>query len=208
MNLVEELGRRYFAERFDGSFFKGPDGSTCIVAGLGNDGILANKVAGTVSKPALDSTEIPNDFFVDMSVFATPELGWRSAAQGKYLAFFSRNNRSYHRGTSHGNLHRDISPLSYWAAETGALNLPTYNKEATTAKLVMEPEYLSLTEGLAKLAEGELLSFCISANMAVFPEEEEMLALMFNNRKVGTVNLNGEITCNIPFIRSTLEEQT
>lgn len=207
-NLLKELGQGYFTERFKGSMFKGPDDSTCVIEEVeDSEQVLAKKLAGSVAKPVIESVLIPADFFVDMSVFATPELGWRSCAQGKYLAYFYRNNRSYHRGTAASNVDRNISEFSYWIASNDSLSLSYYGNDNITSKLIMEPEYISLTEGVAKIADGKLLSFCISASMAVHAEEDEVMALMFGPSKVGTININGEINCNIPAIRTVLEEQ-
>lgn len=207
-NLVQELGREYFLQRFKGTFFKGPDDATCIMRRHPGDGEAeVDKIVGTVNKPEIESILVPDEFFSDMRVFATPELGWRSAAQGKYLARLNRNNTSYHRGVASQNIGRNVSDLTMWLANEGVISLSYYAREATLAKLVMEPEYLSLSEGLTKIGSGEILSFCISANMAVFAEGEEDMALMFNANKVGTINLRGEINCNIPFVTSVLQEQ-
>lgn len=213
-NLISELGRPYFNERFGNSFFKGPNGHPCYVMRSERTAVIetpeivrAVEVKGSLSKPTVDEIEIPADFFSSMEVFAVPELGWRMAAKGKYLARFERNNRSYHRGVAFSNLIRSHHDMTLWAADEGIISLEHYTRHANTVKLVMEPEYMPLSEGIKEMAQGKLLSFAVSANLAVVPDLDDKFALLFGYNKVGTITPEGEIDCEIPLIGQSYEEE-
>lgn len=205
-NLIAELGADYFNSRFAGSFFKYED-KAHIVQRASNDAVESVRVNGTAAKPLIENVQVPAEHFVDMTAFAVPAIGWRSANNGRYMAYYSRVNRSYRRGVSIENLTRSVSPLTEWLADNGSISLSYYARDSTVAKLIVEPEFYSFAEGMKLLREGKVAAFCISEHLAVFPESEEFLSVMFNNTKVGTVDLSGKITCNIPFITALGEQE-
>lgn len=205
MNLIQEFGQDRFQRFFVGSFFKHEDRAH-IISGVDRDRVYARRIGGNTNRIQEKPVDLPHDFFHGIAVLASPELGWRADVNGKFLAYYERNNGSYQRGCAKNNLQGHLSPLSKLSVESGTLKLSRYESDAVVAKLIMEPKHLKLAEGLRRINSGELVSFSISSKLAVFPESDEKLTLMYGMNKVGTVSLNGNIDCTIPYLR-TLGEQ-
>lgn len=210
MNMVEELGISYFAQRFGGSFIKGPKGEVCCIRSSGgwvdDKTVPVNVYKGRLEKLTASVEMLPADHFTDMSVLAVPRLGWRSAARGKFLAHYSRNNTSYQRGVCPGNLKVTQAPHTRYLSDYGEISLAFYQSESVQGKLILEPNYLSLAEGLQRMREGKLLAFPVNASFAVTPHDEENYALLASDRVVGTVaKETGEINLTIPFDPAMLE---
>jgi len=211
MNLVDEVGLAYFSERFRGIMFEGPNGKPCFISPNGIPRVLNNvvpaiQVEGTPAKPSTTNIELPYDFFTGMEVFAAPEIGWRQAHNGRYLAYFERNNGSYVRGLALGNMGVHYSDVSRWAADNGMFSLDWYERDLTKVLLAMRPEFTPLKEGIGKIMEGTMLAFAVSSRLAVVPDTGDTLAILFNRNKVGMINANGEINCSIPFVNKSLTE--
>jgi hypothetical protein len=207
MNLIQELGLGYFGERFNRCMFFGPDGKACYILDANrSEGIKCAVVEGPSTKPVVTETYIPPDFFKDLSVFGVPALGWRSTAQGRYTVYMSRNNRSYHRGVSSGILNKFVAPSSELLIRDDGVSPEYYSRESTVVSMVMNPEFITMRDGIAAMADGSLYSFAISANLAVLPMSDESYGLYFNTNRVGSVSPGGNISCSIPVVRRLLEE--
>lgn len=211
MNLIKELSVGYFQERFGGCMFFDPDKKASYIdtsrSWHKNEvGIIT--VSGTASKPVTEEAVLPYDFFTGLEVFGVPNLGWRSAAQGRYMVYMSRNNRAYHRGVSREVLQRWLSPATQFLIDTDNISEDYYTRVATTTSMVMQPEYVPFTEGVSMLKRGELFSFCTSANLAVIPDVGDDLAIYFNSNRVGSVKSNGQIDCTIPVINQIIKDNT
>lgn len=210
MNLVEELGANYFLDRFNRSMFLDPEGRPAYI----NHGIPAGRgtipicsIEGPVTKPTVVEGTLPYDFFTGLSVFSVPPMGFRSANNGRYLAHFSRNNRSYRRGVSTDNLHRWLAPSSLYLMQEGALSYDYYDRPTSTILMIMQPEFIPLKEGIAKMKAGELFSFAASSNLAVIPAVDDSFALYFNTNRVGTIGADGSLSCTVPMISNMIKEQ-
>lgn len=198
MNLIEEFGLDRFNQRFRGTFFKGPDGVAHIISKATDSGnVNAERVDGNVDRTKVSNVTLPFSFFEGIGAVATPRLGWRVAAGGKYVVYLARTS-SYHRGCSENTLTKLHAPITKLAIENKNLNIKHYIRTPVLAKLVMEPTYLSMAEGLRRINSGELISFAINQDVVLFPEDNDTLALMFRTAKVGTVGLDGTIHCSIP----------
>lgn len=205
MTLIAQLGMDQFLNKYNTSFFM-HEGLPCIVTGSNRDGkVKADKIDGTINKPVTTAVVIEPEFFTDMSVFATPALGWRAAANGRYLVYLQRNNGSFHRGTCIDNMHVNMHEMTTWFAQNGGLNLDYYGRHSTICKMVMQPQYVSLTEGLALIQRGKVVSFAVNELLAVVPAEDGLYDVLFREKKVGSVDDNGSITCTIPFVVEALE---
>lgn len=211
MHLIQEIGVDYFRDRFNGAMFMGPNNLPCYVNSASGSytgtSVPAVEVQGTPARVKVTNIEIPYDFFTSMEVFSAPELGWRCAAKGRYLAYYSRNNNSYQRGVSLNNVTRIINPITHWASAEGLIDFHIFEREANKTLLVMRPEFTPFSEGVAQLREGKILSFCVSPNTAVVHDENDTLSIMFNQNKVGTVTATGDIDCKIPFVINDLQLQ-
>lgn len=209
MNMVQELGTNYFAQRFGGSFFKGPDGNPGMILPRGwmdERTVPCNIFRGKVEKTETVNEPIASDFFVDMGILAVPRLGWRSAAKGKYLAYLSRNNTSYQRGICTANLKRSLAPHTEYLINYGEISSSYYLGEAITAKLLFEQEYLTLADGIEQMNNGKLLAFPVTPALAVVPKDDTHFALLMGRREVGVVDRETKvITMSIPFDPSLLE---
>lgn len=207
MSLIDRLGMDGFISKYQGSFFKDEAGVTCIVLGVGRTlgTVKVQRVGGTANKPTVEEVEMSHEFFVDMSTFATPPLGWRVAAQGRYLVRLERNNNSCHRGTSAGNVNRTIHEMTNWFARNQGMSLDYYSRETVLAKLVMEPAYLSLAEGLAYIKQGKIVSFAVNELIAVAPDTDSTYHILFRDKVIGKVDEDGKVTCEIPYVVKALE---
>lgn len=203
-NLIESVGVDYFNRRFSGSYFLDQNDNPAIVVTAGGDATVATVLKGTSNRMMEDTAEIPNDYFTDLSKFSVPRLGWRTAAQGKYLVYMSRNNRSYHRGLSAGNLNVKLSPMTQWLVRSNNFrNTIGKNKQAL---LAMKPEFIPFAEGVEKMRRGEILSFAASHIVAVSPDVDEKFAIFFREKKVGEVLPNGTLSFTIPSVEEYLGE--
>lgn len=208
MNLIEEVGLDYFYDRFNGTMFEGPNGKPCFIGhNNGSRGVVSVKeLEGPVNKCRATDITIPYSFFSSMAVFAAPEIGWRQAEKGKYLTYFSRNNGSYTRGLCRRNLVTAFAPVSEWAMLRSLYPVAHYEQEATKVLLAMRPEFTPMNEGIKLMQAGKILSFAASHRLAVVPDENDTMAILFNQQKVGIVTASGEIQCSIPFVNASIKE--
>lgn len=211
MNLVEEVGPSYMAERFAGCVFLNADNQPCFInpdkraMHWGTDTVKVTAVTGPVSKRTVVACDVPLDFFTDLSVFKVPPLGWRATNNGRYLAFFSRNNESYNRAVSVNNIVRTLAQPTRYLINSGAISADTYNSDSATALLLLKPEYTPLREGLEQIRNGLSLSFAVNPNIAVIPAADNKQAIYFNLNRVAMVDPDGSITCDNPIITELLK---
>jgi hypothetical protein len=205
MSLIAQLGMDQFLTKYNTSFFM-HEGLPCIVTGSNRDGkVKADKIDGTINKPTTTAVAIDPEFFTDMGVFATPPLGWRVAGNGRFLVYMQRNNASFHRGTCIDNISISHHEITRWFEQNGGINMDYYTRHSTLCKMVMQPEYVSLAEGLSLIQKGKIVSFAVNELMAVVPAEDGVYDVLFREKKVGTVDENGSVTCTIPYVVSSLE---
>lgn len=206
-NLIDELGYGYFHERFGGSLMFTPDGRPAVITNVGDGGnVIVDATSGPVGKLSVEKVTIPKEHFKNMAVLAVPALGWRAASKGRFMALYTRNNRSYQRGISINNLNTVHSEHTQFLLNNGEISYSYYGRATTTAALIMQPQYIRMSEGLRDMRDGEIMGFAVSANLAVLPYNEEHCILMFNNMQVGTVDFNGTINCTIPTVERMFKE--
>jgi hypothetical protein len=210
MNLLKELGRAYMQQRFYGSMFFDADKNVCYISEDNSqwtmpDAVPIIKLSGTVEKPKTERIQMPGDFFTDLSVFATPTLGWRMAAQGRYLAHYSKVTRSNHRGLAPNNITTYIAPSTQFLNTHGSISTEYYSRTSNVVQIIMRPEFVTLKDGIEAMNKGDLFSFCISPTLAIMPEVNNTKAIFFKTHKVGIVEEDGSINCKIPIVCKTLE---
>jgi hypothetical protein len=206
-NLIESLGTDYFNQRFEGSMFRDPEGRPSFMEMASHNGVSVKSLTGVVGKLSTVSHLLPHAFFSGLEVFAVPDLGWRSVQGGRFLARLSRNNQSYARGVTFSNLRTYQHPMTTAMMEEGLLSSGYYAQRGVITKMVFDQEYLSLSEGLSLMREGDVLSFCISPNMAVVAEGDDVAGLLLGDNKVGTVSYDGTINCSVPFLKEAIGVQ-
>lgn len=205
-NLVQELGVERFRQKFGGSFFFDDEGLPCVINTVDNGGVSVGctSVSGDVKNIRVNPKVLPSDFFASLATFKVPKLGWRMAYEGRYLAYLSRDNRSYHRGISQGNLTTDLSALTKWLMRTNNFSVPfSANKLCT---LALRPEYMPLSEGIAAMRAGELLSFAVSPDIAVVPSEDDTYDVYFRQNQAGKIMPDDSLQVTVPLLANYLKD--
>lgn len=198
-NLIDKVGQVYFNRRFQGSYFMDDKGRPSILqAALGDGEVTYIALTGTPSRVIETTRTLPNEFFTGLETFSVPTLGWRSHSEGRYLAFFSRNNRSYHRGLSVGNLNVELSPMTRWLVSTKNVQDPRSDK--VLCLLALKPNFTPFTEGVRQMREGEILSFAVSPTIAVVPDEDDKFSIYFRQAKAGTVMPDNSVVVDVPLL--------
>jgi hypothetical protein len=195
-NIVQELGTSFLIERFNGCMFFDPQGQVQYINGTGRwpaEMVGTSRISGTPEQPVEERDAVPWDFFKDLRVFNVPPLGWRMNTDGSYLVHFRRNNRSYHRAIANSNLQRTHAPSTNYLINSGNLADRAFRDANSTALMVMRPIYLPFRQGLEQMRAGELLSFAVSATIAVIPEVDDCQTIMFNTTPVAKVLPTGEV---------------
>lgn len=210
-NLIDEVGTQYFAERFGGCMFFDAAKRPSFIDNSErwpNGKIKVGIIVGPATKPTIETGYLPYSFFKNMSVFATPPLGWRSAAQGRYMVHMRRRNTNngYHRGIAPKLILPTFSPATEYLFQTGNISEEYYMRPSTVTALVMNPEYVSLKEGLPLMREGELFSFAVNPNIAVIPDVDEKLGIYFNTKKVATIDGKLRLKCESNMVGTILRE--
>lgn len=212
MNLLKELGGDYFYNRFQGTMLLTPEEVAGFVDFNGGRATLEEHVPlclveGPATKPVTKRGQLPYDFFKSLSVFSVPSMGWRCTAQGRFMSFITRNNRSYVRGVAISNIEKWHSPMTRFLFNEDALSEDYYNRDSTLVSLILKPEYTPIKEGIQAIREGEVLAFCSSNNLAFMPATAGKLAIFFNKNQVGEVAKDGTINCTISIIHQLIQEQ-
>lgn len=210
MNLVNEVGVSHFRERWESALFFNEGGDPCYInseATWISGTVACSVVKGTASKPKLEDANNPYECFKDLTMFKTPALGWRMAANGRYLVYLRRNNKAYRRGVSLTHVTGWLAPSTQLLVSTGDLSKDFYSRQSSRAMMIMKPEYMKLQQGLQAMRDGDVLSFAVSNNLAVIPDVDDKVSVYFNMSKVGTIGLDGSIVCNVPIIRSIIQEE-
>lgn len=216
-NLITSLGASTFNDRVRSSYFLDKDGDAGCIVHLtdhrkpkpDSDGDYYYKVQYRKIIGDLDSTaaravtsEEEVDFFKNFGVLEVPSLGWRSYYSGRGLAYLSRNNRSYHRGISRSNLFVEKSPMTEWLERNTSWKHTM--DDNMLCLITCKPKYLGMQEGLAKIRQGEILSFAASPTVAVSPATARTLDVWFRKTKVGTINADDTLDTT-PSFRSYVE---
>lgn len=207
-NLVEQYGMNWFLSKFSGSFFMHEDKPHVVRSDVDSFRYTVNVPCYSLEQTgestiSRNDVSIPATEFNDISKFSVGGLGWRSSDKGRYLAYFKRNNRSYHRGLSLRNLVIEVSHMTKWLSTYTNYNIR--RDEAALAWLSLRPTFHSLHEGLEMVRNKEIVSFAISPTIAIMPDKDDKMAILFKTLKAGTVDLDGNMQLSIPKIGSLLE---
>lgn len=209
-NLVEELGVSYVLDRFRECMFLDGEGKSCYIDGSRpwlRGHVAVNVVDGTPEAPVVAQGQLTAEFFKDLTVLATPALGWRQSNEGRYLVHFTRDNRSYHRAVAPANLKRSFAPSTRYLVNTSNLDRAIYDGVDSTALLVLKPQYTPFREGLEAMRNGAILSFAVSPTIAVIPDMNNSQAVLFNTTRVAVVRPDGELVFTFPSIQPLVEDQ-
>lgn len=209
MNLIQEHGPNYFYERCRGSIFIHPDGWVGTVVNAGQEDVLVKKIEGNVGKLSVSETSLPADFFSSLAVFDVPELGWRTALNGRVLTYYGRLN-SYSRGVSPGRtVSCSHSDMTYHMMENRAVSRSYFERYDVQAKMITTPDYLTLAEGCGQMREGTIASFAMGPHLAVSASDEDNIGILYvRYTAVGTVNLReATLSADVNIIRRINPQQ-
>lgn len=204
-NLVAKYGPSWFTSKFNGTFFMYEGKPARVLEAVSSRGVyirVLDKIDGHVVG---NNLEVTGDLFPDSSVFSVPELGYRHAWDGVYLAFFVRNNTSYVRGLSLRNLSARVSNITNLIQNR--LNSVPSPSQDDLNYLAMKPEFVPFHEGIRKVLAGELVSFAASPTLAVVPSptSESELTVLFCGKTVGKVDSNGNLRITSPITNEYIE---
>lgn len=206
MNLVQSFGDSYFSGRFGGAFFLTAEGIPAIIRSAGRSVVDCVQCEGTVEAPKMKEVMIPHSYFNDMKMFDIPNMGWRSAGRGRFLAYIERQSQGYRRGTTRDNLSIGVAPITAALEECGTLDVTNYTRETAVARMLLAPVFTPFTEGVRDIAAGRIVSFAVSHNIAVYAQDDESMAIMLGKRKVGSVDHDGKTTFTFNNIESLIKE--
>lgn len=215
--LINDFGGlSRFYSKFNNSMFRDANNNLCTLGDSAAEDYDSNTVncrklmytaSGKVSARTQAHT-VPAAFFTDMGRFATPELGWRSSDGGKFLAYLSRRADSFHRGQAKNNTEMKVSDMSRMLSAAGALNVynaSTYNR---LVHMIMEPDHMALTKGLAAIASNKRVSFTVNENVAVVPNADSGFSILYRDLGViGTIDSDGSIHCGARFISEIISRK-
>lgn len=206
-NLITQYGANWFISKFGGSIFMlngephivTPDSSgwrtqvPCNRLDLADNGFSVTR----------QDVRVSADVFTDASVFAIPNLGWRSLDKGRLLVYLSRNNSSYHRGLASRNLNIETSSLTTLLHRRGGYT--TQINPIDYLRAAAMPEFMTLMEGIEKIRNEEILSFAVSSTVAVLPLNGEQLRVMFKQKVAGIINPDNTMQLALPELSSYME---
>lgn len=192
-NLLAKYGSSWFTTKFNGTFFMYEGKPARVLEAFNNRSVHIRVLDKLDGRVVGNNLEVSGDLFPDSSVFSVPELGYRHARDGLYLAFFVRNNSSYVRGLSLRNLNARVSNITK-LIQRRLSSVPPPSQDDLNY-MAMKPEFVPFHEGIRKVLAGELVSFAASPTLAVVPSptSETELTLLFCGKSVGKVDSSGNL---------------
>jgi len=195
-NILTEYGSEEFSERVIGAVVEYEGKPHLLTRLLSKQVVQAIKIEGTPEKLKQEDVMLSTDIFTGMAMLKHPPLGYRSAAAGQYLAFFSKVPTPMRKG-----LHMDrylnvkVNELSKYLQSYTDISFQHYNVPEVKASLIWTDCFLPLHEGIKRMRGGELLSFVVDNNFAVVPDwkQTDNLVILYRDRAVGHIKPNGDI---------------
>lgn len=212
-NLVDQYGPDWFNNKFGSTMFR-YKGVPCRVIEATSrtvkrkqvNEVMCRAVTRTNGELQAANIRLPATEFSNPDMFSSGELGYRSLLNGKYLVYVRRNNTSYARGMSLRNLVYQESALTSFLVNEGLLAFtPTEDEQHL---MVMEPSFLPIRRGIRLMLEGKIASFAASPTIAVVPSTEaDDLVVLFCDKQIGTVSVDGVVDITVPLAQSFIEER-
>lgn len=210
MSIIRDMGRQYFYSKFAGAVVLSPDGKAgCIdtASTYDEDGnVCVISSTGTLGKARRNVIPVPPDYFDSLEKFNVPDLGWRSAAEGRYMAYFQRPQRTYRKGLHVRDLQVTQMAHTTQLINSGNLSGMFFSRDYIVARMLCEPEFMPLADGLAAMNSSDIMGFALSNKLAVGPSDrDDTYILYYEEFPVGTVGSDGTMNLHIP---NTFEELT
>lgn len=199
-NLLKEYGMEEFSSRVMGCsiIYGGHPTITKKVTNHPDTGILTilgTQLLGTPEKFTREPVYIPVDYFTGMNSLQYPQLGYRVAAAGQYLAYMSRIPTAVRKGLHVSQLKVDVNRLSSALEYYTGFEMGYYDSAEVMALLALKPQLTSWQEGLKKVKAGEIISFVVDENFACVPSPDELkfMSILYRDRVIGHMDANGNI---------------
>lgn len=199
-NLLKEYGMEEFGQRIMGCsiMYDGHPTQTSHVGTHPETGakmIFAEQYIGTPERFAKREIMIAPDYFTGMMSLRYPQLGYRTAAAGQYLAYYSRIPTAVRKGLHLTQLKVEMSKLSRALEHYTGFDMEYYTNPSIQTMLIHKPVIMGWQEGLQKVKEGEIISFVVDENFAVVPSShnKHYMMILYRDRMIGTLSEGGNI---------------
>ena len=202
--LVEELGTRYFLDKFNGAYFVYDTKLVYLYDTYGEDQFVVREAGDNTNH------QVPMAFFEGYSVFKWPTLGYRRLSSN----VIARLNRSGNgtSGMKINAIRKEFTPLSTYLINEGA----DVEDTGTTATMnsVFFPKY-DTVEQLPALFEGDLGALVLSENVVIEAsmrhDDEDVYDVLYRGNSIASVTpdrvIDATTTANRNFVRSLLNVQ-
>ena len=210
-NLITDLGMGYVSDFFSGALFlhKGEgykfsgEFSEQLIAGENRHGAVINvhKIAGTILRPKYIPAHLPLSVLDNgFSSMAFPRLGYRCYQQGQILLYLDRTF-SVRRGLHTRDIGVSFHEISSLCEAEGRVSRAFYTNTLVKEFSVFNPTNTPFSQGVARVAAGEALSFCINEDFACAPSPSTaFLELLYRGKPVGTVRESGNVEMFVPHL--------
>lgn len=203
-NLIEKYGPSWVQNKFHGSYFRYNNMPAKMLEVVGDEVVaqVALRKSGGVERKVI---RVPASYFPTSEVFNVPELGYRHAQEGRWLAFISRNNSSYHRGLSASNI-RVVESSHTEYLRMNRVPVKSLN-DSELCNVIMDPNFIPFHKGIKLMLDGKIMSFAASPTIAVVPDHSgEGLIVRMCSKEIGTVSPDGVLSITAPFAQNYIEE--
>ena len=207
-NLIDDLGSSYINESISGALLFAK-GFPHQIQRIRSNGIETIRYSGSMAKPITTSEVMLPSKILDkgFEALAHPTLGYRTAADGKIL-FELRQRQSFRRGLQLAEIVVKFPPVTQYIAERCGIDLKYYQRPDVKALACVEDCFLTLQEGLKRVASKETFTFALSPVLACMPSSKpsNYLDLVFDGRVVGNVAEDGTVTGRITKVNKIMEK--
>jgi len=190
-NLVEQLGHEYCDNFLRGVVFR-HDSKLYLISRFTDEHIVAHRLQpDPLAQISEREVRLPLDTLPDWSALSYPRMGYRPLCD-KAVAYLTKNN-SVHRGL-HG---RDITATTSFIERCvlGGLGIRVERVFGELGKqlLTFDDRFMSFKDGFAAIQAGDIVSFCMSPDVAVKPIQNGYLGILYRERQIGTVKEDGTV---------------
>lgn len=190
-NLVEQLGQDYCDNFLRGVVFR-HDSKLYMISRVTDEYILTNRMN---PDPQLQRVErevrLPLDTLPDWSALSYPRMGYRPLC-GRAVAYLAKNN-SVQRGLHGRDIHATTSFMERSVLQGLGIRVERVFGETGKQLLAFDDRFMSFKDGFAAIQAGDIVSFCMSPDVAVKPIQNGYLGILYRERQIGTVKEDGTV---------------
>ena len=197
-NLVEDLGRGYVSDFFNGSYFL-YEGNLHKLIGANSGGTLETLMyEGVPMRSRYDArgARIPWSALDSFKNLSWPKLGYRnmSSSDGTIIAAHITATRNTRRG-----LYEECLNVTYSPATSVYLSVLAYPSHTACMVQVYYPKWYTFTEALTLLETGQAISVALNPDISLVisaqsPDKAVIYDILFREKVVGSVLSDKQIT--------------